>query len=299
MKKNIFLAILAVSVFVFNSSLVNAAVPSKIKRVVIIGCDGMSVGGVMKANTPNFDKFAKQGAYTFHARNIFPTVSSPNWAAMLTGSDATQTGVTSNDWELDNYQLPPVITVENGRYPDIFYILKKFKPQLKTASVYDWGGFGRLYDKNCVDVDIHPEGVVATALKAAEVIKKDSVVVYKNTRYRGYVYINPSNMKVIKTTYSEEGMSVDNVYYDNVVHICVYEGKKLLYGKDIKKQMFSNMFSSDFIDQAVLADMKFMGVNSKGYHYQAILSIPESYIYGIVNLTIDEDKKLTMSKVGK
>ncbi len=142
-------------------------------------------------------------------------------------------------------------------------------------------------------------GHVEIIPSTSEVIKKDSVVVYKNTRYRGYVYINPSNMKVIKTTYSEEGMSVDNVYYDNVIHICVYEGKKLLYGKDIKKQMFSNMFSSDFIDQAVLADMKFMGVNSKGYHYQAILSIPESYIYGIVNLTIDEDKKLTMSKVGK
>ena len=26
-----------------------------------------------------------------------------------------------------------------------------------------------------------------------EVIKKDSIVTYKNTRYRGYVYINPSD----------------------------------------------------------------------------------------------------------
>ncbi len=130
-----------------------------------------------------------------------------------------------------------------------------------------------------------------------EVIKKDSIVMYKNTRYRGYVYINPSKMKVTKTTYSEEGMSVENVYYDNIIHICVYEGKKLLYGKDVRKQMFANLFSSDFLDQAVLADMKFMGVNSKGYHYQAILNIPETYISGIVNLTIDTDKKLAMKKL--
>ena len=27
---------------------------------------------------------------------------------------------------------------------------------------------------------------------------------YKGTRYRGYVYINPSKMKVIKTVYSDE-----------------------------------------------------------------------------------------------
>ena len=69
-----------------------------------------------------------------------------------------------------------------------------------------------------------------------EVIKKDSIVTYKNTRYRGYVYINPSKMKVFKTSYSENGISVDNVYYDNVIHICVYEGKKMLYGQDITKR---------------------------------------------------------------
>ena len=69
-----------------------------------------------------------------------------------------------------------------------------------------------------------------------EVIKKDSIVIYKNTRYRGYVYINPSKMKVFKTSYSENGISVDNVYYDNVIHICVYEGKKMLYGCNSKKE---------------------------------------------------------------
>ena len=62
-----------------------------------------------------------------------------------------------------------------------------------------------------------------------EVIKKDSVVMYDNTRYRGYVYINPSRIKVMRPGVSEEGLSVDNVYYDNIIHICVYEGKRSLF----------------------------------------------------------------------
>mgnify|MGYP002419356019 CR=1 FL=1 len=37
-----------------------------------------------------------------------------------------------------------------------------------------------------------------------EVTKRDSVVTYNGTRYRAYVYINPSKMRVIKTTYSED-----------------------------------------------------------------------------------------------
>lgn len=75
-----------------------------------------------------------------------------------------------------------------------------------------------------------------------EVIKKDSVVTYDNVRYRGYVYINPSKIKVMRPGVSEEGLGVDNVYYDNIIHICVYEGRKSLYAKDITKQMFKGWF---------------------------------------------------------
>ena len=59
-----------------------------------------------------------------------------------------------------------------------------------------------------------------------EVTKRDSIVNYNGSRYRAYVYINPSKMRVIKTIYTEDGISMDNVYYDNVMHICVYEARR-------------------------------------------------------------------------
>ena len=91
---------------------------------------------------------------------------------------------------------------------------------------------------------------------------------YKGTRYRGYVYVNPSTMKVVRSSYSEGGISVDNVYYDNVIHICVYEGRRMLYGKDITKKAFAGIFPEDILSQMILADMNFMGVDNKGYQYQ-------------------------------
>ncbi len=129
-----------------------------------------------------------------------------------------------------------------------------------------------------------------------EVIKKDSIVMYKGTRYRGYVYVNPSNMKVTKTSYSENGISVDNVYYDNVIHICIYEGKKQLYGKDITKKMFSDIFSDELLSRMILADMDFIGVNNKGYQYQANLCVPESSVSNLVNITISFDNQMTIKK---
>ena len=58
---------------------------------------------------------------------------------------------------------------------------------------------------------------------------------------------------------SEEGLGVDNVYYDNIIHICVYEGRKSLYAKDITKQMFKGVVPDDFLQWAILSDMDFMG----------------------------------------
>lgn len=129
----------------------------------------------------------------------------------------------------------------------------------------------------------------------SEVTERDSVVNYKNTRYRAYVYINPSKKKVVKTTYSEEGLSMENVYYDNVMHICVYEGKKSIYSSDITKEMFDKFVSKSFLDQSILSDMEFIGVNSNGFRYQATLSIPESQVCCIANLTVNFEGKLAIT----
>ena len=130
-----------------------------------------------------------------------------------------------------------------------------------------------------------------------EVIKKDSVVTYDNVRYRGYVYINPSKIKVMRPGVSEEGLGVDNVYYDNIIHICVYEGRKSLYAKDITKQMFKGVVPDDFLQWAILSDMDFMGVDSKGYHYQATVCVPDGASCYMVNITAGKDGGLAFELV--
>lgn len=130
-----------------------------------------------------------------------------------------------------------------------------------------------------------------------EVMKKDSVVTYDNVRYRGYVYINPSKIKVMRPGLSEEGLGVDNVYYDNIIHICVYQGKKSLYAKDINKQMFKGVVPDDFLQGAILSDMDFCGVDAKGYHYRATVCIPDGASCYMVNITADKGGKLSYELV--
>ena len=126
-----------------------------------------------------------------------------------------------------------------------------------------------------------------------EVIRKDHVVHFNNTRYRGYVYINPTDIKVIQPEITEEGLEIENIYYDNIIHICVYEGKKSLFARDMKKQDFEPLVPSEYFKRAILTDMNFMGVNEKGYQYQATLCVPNSASCYLVNISIAKDGDIT------
>ena len=237
MKRILYLNLFVASLFI---ACTQEFQPKGIKHVVIIGIDGMSVGGVMEANTPNFDSYIEDGVHSYHARDILPTVSSPNWAAMLTGSTAAQTGVASNGWEIDDYRLPPVLTTENGRYPDIFYVLKKNKAELKTASVYDWGDFGRLYDNTFVDIDIDPKGAEKTAKTAAEVLKNDKpdflFVHLDHVDHAGHAdgHMTPGYLKAVELADSLSAVIIDAAKeagtFDETLFIIVADHGGVGYG---------------------------------------------------------------------
>ena len=133
--------------------------------------------------------------------------------------------------------------------------------------------------------------------KTNNVISKDNVVHYNNQRFRGYVYINPTNIKVHQPEITEEGLEIENIYYDNIIHICVYEGKNKLFGRDMKKQDFESLIPAEYYQRAILSDMEFGGVNAKGYQYQATLCIPNSASCYLINISITKDGDITYELV--
>lgn len=53
----------------------------------------------------------------------------------------------------------------------------------------------------------------------------------------------------------------------------------------------------DFLQWAILSDMDFMGVDSKGYHYQATVCIPDGASCYMVNITAGKDGGLAFELV--
>lgn len=127
-----------------------------------------------------------------------------------------------------------------------------------------------------------------------EQVQKDSIIYYNDRRFRGYVYINPSSYKINKPSYSDEGIRIDEVFYDNIIHICVYEGATSLFARDMHKEDFKSMLTDVFYNQSVLADMSFDGVDADGYHFTARIGVPDSFIHNLIAVTISFEGKISM-----
>ena len=121
------------------------------KRVVLIGIDGMSTNGFQQAHTPNLDNLIKDGIVSLNSRSVLPTVSSPNWASILTGSGPEQHGVSTNEWKNNSIAIQPVVTDSDGYYPSIFSLLKEQKSKSEVAFFYDWKGLGDFINLNKID----------------------------------------------------------------------------------------------------------------------------------------------------
>ena len=58
-------------------------------------------------------------------------------------------------------------------------------------------------------------------------LKRDCVVFFNDEKYHCYIQINPTTYKVVKPSVNDDGVEVDNVYYDNIVNLTVFNGNKL------------------------------------------------------------------------
>jgi len=141
------------------------------KHLVVVGVDGLSPDGVLHADAPNLKRLREQGAWTFHARGVMPTSSSPNWASMIMGAGPEQHGVTSNDWETNKFDIVPTVQGPGGMFPTIFSLLREQKPGCTLAVFHDWDGFGRLLERKMVDVVEDLDGPTNTTRRAVEFIK--------------------------------------------------------------------------------------------------------------------------------
>ena len=118
--------------------LVCVAVPSEaagqepVKKVLLIGLDGVRVDIMAAVYTPVIDSLAAAGFFSDEAKTRVRTVSGPGWSSMTIGARTDKHLVDGNDFEGNDY----------ATYPDFLTRIERERPELNTLAVSDWPPLG-------------------------------------------------------------------------------------------------------------------------------------------------------------
>ena len=111
-------------------------------------------------------------------------------------------------------------------------------------------------------------------LTLTEVLKRDTVVMYDDKRYHLYIAINPTRYKVVRHTLNSDGLDVENIYYDNIIHISVFQGNRQLFSRDFRKQQYQQKVPEQYLQQGILNNMEYDTTDADGFHFRASLCMP-------------------------
>lgn len=134
----------------------------------------------------------------------------------------------------------------------------------------------------------------APSLNQNKTIKRDTVTMLEGERYHVYIQVNPTTYKVIKESLNDDGVEVDNVYYDNIVNVTQYQGARRLFSRDFRKQDFTRLVPQGFVEGAIMDDIRFESLDKKGFHYTVSLISPDTPVSFEVALTIGLDGRTDM-----
>jgi len=127
-----------------------------------------------------------------------------------------------------------------------------------------------------------------------EYLNRDSVVMYDGERYHWYITINPTKHRVIRTNYNDDGLAVQHIYFDNIIHLALFHGNRKVFSDDLKKARFNSYVPADFLQQAVLGDIQFNHADNQGFHFDANICIPDDASCYLVGIIINTDGKMSM-----
>jgi phosphopentomutase len=133
---------------------------------------------------------------------------------MIMGAGPEQHGVTSNEWQSNQFQIAPVCRGSAGFFPTMFGELRSQKPSSHIAVIHDWQGFGRLVESSAPTYIRHIKGSAAAA---------DAAVAYWNEHHPTLLFLHLDD---VDHAGHDEGW-LSEPYYQAVTLADTYVGKVL------------------------------------------------------------------------
>lgn len=125
-------------------------------------------------------------------------------------------------------------------------------------------------------------------------IDRDSIVTAGDKRYHFYTTVNPTSFKVLKRTFNDDGVEVDNVYYDNIVHLSVFDGNTKVFSGDFRKDHFAQFIEGYNGEGLILSDINYIGSKAGALLFEAVIGEPDGISNYVVSIIIDAKGKISI-----
>lgn len=197
----------------------------------------------------------------------------------------------------DSTSVPVYFRIERDSFVLVGVNVLKYKIVKQTAHIFEFinqngenvklvkttdSGYANMFSKK-----------PPVSVNQNRLLKSDTVVYHGEDKYHSYVQVNPTSYKVVKSTVNDDGVEVGNIYYDNIIHLAIFKGAAKVFSCDLRKSDFSKEVPSRFLQQAVFSDLTFLSVDKDGFHYFAVLAIPDSSISYMVEVIVGFNGEIT------
>ena len=92
---------------------------------------------------------------------------------------------------------------------------------------------------------------------------------------------------------NEDGLEVENVYYDNIIHLSIFNGSTQIFSRDFRKPQYEKKVPAQFLTKSILNNMEYDKTDAEGFHVNASLCTPGNASCYMVGHVISFDGKLT------
>lgn len=99
--------------------------------------------------------------------------------------------------------------------------------------------------------------------------------------------------RVVKSTYNDNGMEVDNMYLDNVATLTITNHGTLVFRHDFKKEEFQALVARDMMQRAILRRFYFDHADRKAFYFNAVIGVPDASTGYVLEVRVTPDGKIT------
>lgn len=131
------------------------------------------------------------------------------------------------------------------------------------------------------------------ALNTFRTFDSDTVVSNDMGFFDTRIHVETTSDQVIRSTYNDQGIEVDNMYLDNVARITTLNHDKLVYSHDFRKAEFSQLVPAEFLEKCILRGITFSHAAGDALYYDVSIGIPDASTTYVIELRINSKGKVT------